>query len=529
MRQGPLFFLLFFLGIQSLFFILSPSSFAAFLDCQIDLNLRDLSGQRDENHAFEGINLKGLLKFESGWKARGQTEFKIKAGWEDGAIFIYPWFFDLKALRGAFEAEGTYLKDKILLKHLKVHGPFNLRANNMQIFFNGKQINGFSRLLKGEIQIDANLNRWFNILLRDAYSNSHPFLLDLEPSGKINLKVMPKRASLFLTSEVSFRKRPLFEGLILNLSYPLGEDFCENGNIYWKRLDLSPFLPKRLLKEETNIYFKSNKVPISLCKKYLEVGPVVLFLKKEKELLLKKLRLFFEKKGLELEGLHLDELDLKDVFKDFPISIKVSGNIKRAYLKGERVIFEGALKAKVANGKIDIKNLWLDPFSAIPRIGCDILFKHIDLSEITSNTGFGLITGVINGFIKGLIISGSQPEEFFLKILTDETANVPKKISIKAIENISILGGGQGSMSLIGQFFKEFSYKHIGISCKLKNDVFELHGLIKEGGKEYLVKRGFWGGVNVVNMNPDGKISFRDMLERLKRITESDKSKMEVY
>ena len=528
MRQGLFFFLIFLSGIQVLFFIFPSPSFSKSLDCQINLDLRHLSGQRDENHAFEGIDLKGLLKFEGRWGTNGQTQFRIRAGWGNGAIFIYPWFFDLKALRGTFGAHGLYLGDKILLRHLEVQGPFSLRADNLKIFLKRKGEKGPPCLLKGQVQLYANLNRWFNILLRDAYSNSHPFLLDLEPRGRIHIRIMPKRARLSLTSEVFFKKRPLLEGLVLSLSYPFEKGVCEKGSIYWKRLDLFPFLPQKLLREGADIYFKSNEVPLTICRKYLEAGPVVLSLK-GKELFFKKLRLFFEKKGVVIEGINLDELDLRDLFKDFPVSFRVSGHIDRAYLKGKRIIFEGAIRARVARGKIVIENLWFDPFSAIPRLGCDILFKHIDLSKITSKTGFGLITGVINGFIKGLIISGNQPEEFFLKILTDETADEPRKISIKAIENISILGGSQGSMSLLGQFFKEFSYNRIGISCKLKNDVFELHGLIREGGKEYLVKRGFFGGVNVVNMNPDGKISFRDMLQRLKRITESDKSKMEVY
>ena len=115
-------------------------------------------------------------------------------------------------------------------------------------------------------------------------------------------------------------------------------------------------------------------------------------------------------------------------------------------------------------------------------------------------------------------MSGSQPESFELVMENDSKAPGPKRISLEAVEKISILGGG-GSIPFFGRMFKEYPYRRIGISCNLNNDLFTLHGLIKKDGKEYLVERGLIRGVNVINRNPDGKISFKDMLDRLKRIT----------
>jgi hypothetical protein len=103
----------------------------------------------------------------------------------------------------------------------------------------------------------------------------------------------------------------------------------------------------------------------------------------------------------------------------------------------------------------------------------------------------------------------------------DSKAPGPKRISLEAVEKISILGGG-GSIPFFGRMFKEFPYRRIGMSCSLKNDLFALHGLIKKDGREYLVERGFIRGVDVINRNPHGKISFKDMLDRLKRITRTE-------
>jgi hypothetical protein len=69
------------------------------------------------------------------------------------------------------------------------------------------------------------------------------------------------------------------------------------------------------------------------------------------------------------------------------------------------------------------------------------------------------------------------------------------------------------------KFFKEFPYAKIGVESALKNDVFTVRGLIHEDGVEYLVKRRFFSGINVINRNPDNRIGFSDMLERARRVT----------
>jgi hypothetical protein len=54
-------------------------------------------------------------------------------------------------------------------------------------------------------------------------------------------------------------------------------------------------------------------------------------------------------------------------------------------------------------------------------------------------------------------------------------------------------------ISLMATFFREFPYEKNGV--------------------EYLVKRRFLTGIDVINGNPDNHIGFSDMLERAKRVT----------
>jgi hypothetical protein len=110
-----------------------------------------------------------------------------------------------------------------------------------------------------------------------------------------------------------------------------------------------------------------------------------------------------------------------------------------------------------------------------------------------------------------------------METVTDK--DIQQKISVKAIDNIAQIGGGQSPfIGLAGSFatlFKEFPYEKIGIRASLENDVFSVNGTIKEKGLEYIIKRKGFSGVNVVNQNPDNRISFKDMVKRIKRVTSS--------
>jgi len=108
---------------------------------------------------------------------------------------------------------------------------------------------------------------------------------------------------------------------------------------------------------------------------------------------------------------------------------------------------------------------------------------------------------------------------------TVQTEGVPQKISVRALENIARIGGGGspfiGLAGALTSLFKEFPYDKIAIQATLENDVFRIDGPLKEGDKVYLVKRSGLSGVNVVNQDPDRQISFKDMMKRIKRVTES--------
>jgi len=199
-----------------------------------------------------------------------------------------------------------------------------------------------------------------------------------------------------------------------------------------------------------------------------------------------------------------------------PISFE-RGNLKSA----------GEITAKVFDGDVIFSNLGASGlFAGTPIFRLNARWKNLSFSELTTGTSFGKIEGVLNGYAKDLEITHGQPQKFDLLLETVKRGGTPQRISVKAVDNIAQIGGGQspfiGLAGLFSSLFKEFPYKKIGVHATLENDVFRMSGTIKEGGREYFVKRGLFSGVDVVNQNPDNRVSFKDMVKRIKRVTASE-------
>jgi hypothetical protein len=189
--------------------------------------------------------------------------------------------------------------------------------------------------------------------------------------------------------------------------------------------------------------------------------------------------------------------------------------------QNNRLTSEGKAAIGVFGGEIEASHFFAENIgSASRRIGGDIAFRDINLEEVTRKIAVGKMTGIIQGSLKHFVMEYGQPASFTLEVESVERRGVQQRISMDAIQSISILGTGADSSLNQGitRFFKEYPYSKIGLRCVLTNDQFSVNGTIHEGGKEYLVRRGFLRGVDVVNQNPDNVISFRDMAERLQRI-----------
>jgi len=202
----------------------------------------------------------------------------------------------------------------------------------------------------------------------------------------------------------------------------------------------------------------------------------------------------------------------------------LTGILDPVRYENQAVTSQGQITAAVFGGKIVFSDLGASGiFTSAPVFKLNALWDDLLLTEITTDTTFGKIEGVLKGHIRDGEIAYGQPQRFDLLLETVQKKGFPQTISIKAVDNIAQIGSGQSPfIGLAGAFasiFEKFPYEKIGIRARLENDMFTINGTIIEGGTEYMVKRRGLSGVNIINQNPDNRINFKDMVKRIQRIT----------
>ncbi|MFI5340890.1 MAG: hypothetical protein ACHQ7N_13765, partial [Candidatus Methylomirabilales bacterium] len=277
--------------------------------------------------------------------------------------------------------------------------------------------------------------------------------------------------------------------------------------------------------QRKRLTIESLQIPLTIAQNTLEVPePVVLpffgghiyLYSVQVDDLLSPVRNHF---GVKIEDVDLGRMTRRLTGTEYPGTVDADLGVMR--YENNRIASEGRAVIHVFGGEIEATNFFGENIaSSSRRIGGDITFRNINLEEVTRKIAIGKMTGIIQGSLMHFVVEYGQPASFTLEVESVEAPGIAQRISMDAIQSISILGTGAGSALNRGitQFFKEYPYSKIGFRCVLNNDQFSVNGTIHEGGKEYLVRRGFLRGVDVVNQNPDNVISFRDMQERTQRI-----------
>ena len=209
---------------------------------------------------------------------------------------------------------------------------------------------------------------------------------------------------------------------------------------------------------------------------------------------------------------------------------KLGAEFSSISIFSDHITTRGIVSAQLYGGQMVMVNTAVDrPFSPSRTIRGDISITGLDLKRLTDSVPFGQVTGLVNMDIQDFAMAYGQPEGFTMNIKSIKRQGVPRKFSLKAVDDLTVLSTGSKSQApsakLLTTFVSSFNYDRIGISCSLKNDVFVLRGTIEEKGREYLVRRSQFFGIDVVNAKPNNRISFRDMLGRLSQISQSQEKK----
>jgi len=201
----------------------------------------------------------------------------------------------------------------------------------------------------------------------------------------------------------------------------------------------------------------------------------------------------------------------------------LSGIIPAVSYAGGNLRVDGALLFKVFDGTVVVKDLsLLEPFGRVPRLSATLDMRNLDLDLLTSAFSFGNMQGRIDVSVAGLELSNWRPVRFDAKVASSP-GNYPKKISQKAVQSISSLGGAGAAAAIqrsFLSFFEQFGYDRIGLSCVLRNGVCLMDGVEPAPHGYVIVKGGGIPAISVIGYNRE--VSWDELLERLKRVTQKN-------
>ncbi|MGH8025946.1 MAG: hypothetical protein ACREO0_04365 [Pseudoxanthomonas sp.] len=234
-------------------------------------------------------------------------------------------------------------------------------------------------------------------------------------------------------------------------------------------------------------------------------------------------------RGLEFDfGLAVEGLDVGLLAKalDWPaFQGRLDGHIPKARYANDRLDFEGTLVTRMFDGTVQVSGLAMErPFGTAPTLSADISMDDMNLQSLTGVFGFGEITGALDGSIRNLRLVDWQAEGFDADLHTDPNWKGKRRISQRAVQDLSSVGGAGGlGDSLQAQalkLFDDFGYRRIGIRCRLAEQVCDMDGLRSAGNGFIIVEGSGLPRLSVVGFNR--RVDWPTLVERLVAVTQGD-------
>lgn len=203
----------------------------------------------------------------------------------------------------------------------------------------------------------------------------------------------------------------------------------------------------------------------------------------------------------------------------------LSGRIPRVSYAGQKLTADGALLFRVFGGTVVMTKLALaDPFGPTPLLTGNLDMRDLDLGQLTHTFSFGSMEGRIDVSVQDLVLVNWQPAQFEAKVASSP-GNYRKRISQKAVQNISALGGAGAAAAAAIQrsylsFLQDFGYNRIGLSCVLRNGVCAMDGVARKNGGYVIVEGGGIPAITVMGYNR--AVGWNELLTRLKRVLQTN-------
>jgi len=200
----------------------------------------------------------------------------------------------------------------------------------------------------------------------------------------------------------------------------------------------------------------------------------------------------------------------------------IGGSVPALRIARDELRVEGDLQVEVFDGEVVVSRLRLEsPFGVVPRLSADARLRNLSLEALTRTFSFGRILGRLEGRIDGLVLEDWRPSAFDALLRTPEDDTSEHRISQRAVDNLASLGGAGGALSSsFLRLFETFSYRRLGLRCRLARGVCEMGGVAPAPGGYYIVEGGgLPPRIDVIGFNR--RVDWATLVARLRAIGSS--------
>lgn len=183
----------------------------------------------------------------------------------------------------------------------------------------------------------------------------------------------------------------------------------------------------------------------------------------------------------------LEEVDMEKLTAAFgwpSFSGKISGRIPGVSIVDGVLDVEGKILVSVFDGQISLEDLRIErPFGVLPSLAANVEIESLDLESVTRTFSFGQIAGRVDGYVRDLRMLDWKPVAFDAWLGTPEGQRGSEDISRKAVNRLTTLGGGSATTALTSpllRLFNNFSYKRLGLGCRMQNNICEIRGVSED-------------------------------------------------
>jgi len=484
----------------------------------------------DSSQVGEGLAFDGTLEITSQPQSQ-VTAMIAKLNVTAGELLWGKFFGDLKAQKPVLMIDAEYARDSDRLQCRRCDLAF---ATVGAVTLAGS-IDKISQAPQLRLQARSdNLSPagFFQFFLRDTFNREYPLLDKLLVSGQMALQLQvegaPERLSLSgnltLKNGGIAAKTDDWQIAAVNLNLPfrisLGDPAVEKaatpalGSL---SIESARFGAQRLVPMTTTVSLINNALrlhqPLRLS---LFGGEVELRDLAWPDVIRdpKAVRFSADTKRLQLQ-------DLTEAFHWPRFSGQLNGAIPEVESAGQTLRTRGEIQAELFGGQLRLSKLEIEnPFSALASIKMSAKLESIQLEQLSKTFAFGRISGILEGTIDDLVITDGQPSQLRADLHSVERSGFDQRISVDALNKITVLSSGQEAGALYGGlagFFDSFRYSKLGFKATLRNDRLTLRGVESQGETELLVVGSFLPPtVNIVSHTQE--IAFSELLRRLERI-----------